>query len=84
MLHVLQPADNLHVLPAGENRVARLIERLQTAAAKPVDRGPASGAGQPRQERDDPCNVEPLFPLLLGIAEHHVFDFRGIDPGPLD
>ena len=49
VLHVLQAADDLHVFEAGGDRVRRLVERLQAAAAEAIDRRPAASrpAGRP-------------------------------------
>ena len=84
MLHVLKPADDLHVLGAGCHRVGRLVDRLQAAAAEAVDRRAADAAWQAGQQRHDSADVEPLLLLLLRVAEHDVFDRRRIDAGSLD
>ena len=47
VVHVLQAADDLHVLGAGHDRMRRLVDRLQAAAAQPVDRRPAGLDGSP-------------------------------------
>ena len=41
VVHVLQAADDLHVFRPGEDRMRRLSQRLQTAAAQAIDGCPA-------------------------------------------
>ena len=80
VLHVLQSADDLHVLAAGHDRMSGLVDRLQARTAKPVDRGGGRGAGQAGHQRHGPGDVEALLALLLRIAEDHVFDLAGSMP----
>ena len=83
MLHVLQPAHDLHVFVAGHDRVRGLIERLQTAAAQSIDgRAPGRGADAGHQ-RDVPGDVQALLLGLLRVAQHDVFDGVGRDAGAL-
>ncbi len=84
VVHVLQPADDLHVLGAGRDGVGRLVDRLQAAAAQAVDGGAPDARGQSGEQADDAADVEPLFALLLAAAEHHVLDGRGIDARAVD
>ena len=46
VLHVLQPADDLHVFEAGHDGVRGLVDGLQARAAEAVDRGAAGVRGQ--------------------------------------
>ena len=48
VVHVLQPADDLHVFEAGHDRVRRLVDGLQARAAQPVDRRAAGRASAAR------------------------------------
>ena len=63
VVHVLQAADDLHVLGIGQDRVRRLGERLQAAAAQPIDRRPAGLDRQPGHQADRAGDVEPLLAL---------------------
>ena len=84
VVHVLQPADDLHVLKAGHDRVRRLVERLQARAAEAIDRRAAGFHRQAGHQRDRAGGVEALLALLLRVAQHDVFDFAGVDAGSLD
>ena len=56
VLHVLQAADDLHVLAAGHDGVRRLVERLQAGAAQAIDRRAAGlrRPGRPSGRRRGP------------------------------
>ena len=84
VVHVLEAADDLHVFGTGEDRVRRLGERLQTAAAESIDGRPARLDGDARHQADRAGDVQPLLALLLRVAEHDVFDRGRVDAGPLD
>jgi hypothetical protein len=79
VVHVLQTTDDLHILGAGRDRVGRLVESLQAAAAQAVDRGASGRCRQPGEQAHNPANVETLFPLLLRAAEDDIFDDRWVD-----
>jgi hypothetical protein len=64
--------------------MGRLVERLQAAAAQPIDRGARDSRRQPRDEAHDAANIKSLLPLLLRAAEYDVLNDRGINAGPLD
>ena len=53
VLHVLQPADDLHVFEAGHDGVRSLVDGLQARAAQPVDRRAAGVRGQTGHQPDD-------------------------------
>ena len=59
---------------------AREIERLQTGAAGLVDRHRDRRVRHPGVERDLPGRVRPRAELA-GLAEQHLVDVRGRDPG---
>jgi hypothetical protein len=84
VVHVLQSADDLHVLGAGQHGVSRLVDRLQAAAAQAIDGRPADAGGQPGDQADDARDVETLLALLLRIAKDHVLNRRGINACALD
>ena len=52
VVHVLQAADDLHVLGTGQDGVRRLGERLQAAAAEAIDRRAARLDRQPGHQAD--------------------------------
>jgi hypothetical protein len=64
--------------------VGGLVDRLQAAAAKTVDRRAADAAGQAGEQRDNAADVKTLLALLLGIAKHDVFNDRGVDARALN
>jgi len=84
VLHVLQAADDLHVLGAGQDRMRSLIERLQARAAQAVDRRTAGLGRQAGHQRHAAGDIESLLALLLGVAQHDVFDLMRIDAAALD
>ena len=84
VVHVLQAADDLHVLGIGQDRVRRLGERLQAAAAQAIDGRAARLDRQPGHQADRAGDVEPLLALLLRVAEDDVFDRGRIDAAALD
>ena len=45
---------------------------------------PAAELGRPAIRATRPGDVEALFALLLGVAQHDVFDFGRIDAAALD
>src|ERR1700712_62502 len=83
-MHVLEAADDLNVFGIGDDRVRRLGDRLQTASAESVSRGPASFDGETGHQPNRTSHVEPLFALLLHVAEHDVFDNGNIDAATLN
>ena len=62
----------------------RLVQRLQAAAAETIDRRAAGLDGEAGHQADHASDIKSLFALLLRVAEHDVFDGRGIDAGALD
>ncbi len=84
VVHVLQPAHNLHIFGISQDRVRRLRQRLQTAAAESVHRRPAGFDRQSRHQSHGPGHVEALLALLLRVAEHNVLNNGGIDSRALD
>ena len=84
VLHMFQAADDLHVFKAGDDRVGRLVDGLQAAAAKTIDGGPAGGDRQAGQEGDGAGGVQPLLARLLRVAQYHVLDLGRVDASPLD
>ena len=59
VLHVFQPADDLHVFAAGHDGVRRLIERLQAAAAQSIDRWLRPPRSAARHQADRAGHVQP-------------------------
>ena len=84
VLHVFQAADDLHVLEAGHDGVRGLVDGLQARAAQAIDRRAAGVRRQAGHQPHDAGGVHALLALLLGIAQHDVFDFGRVDAGALD
>ena len=61
----------------------RRVDRLEPAAAQPVDRQAADLDRQPGEQERHPGDVPVVLTGLVGAAEDHVLDQRGIDPGPV-
>ncbi len=80
---MFQAADHLHVFTAGDDRMGRLIQGLQTGTAQAVDRRAAGVHRQARHHGHGAGDVQPLLALLLRIAEDYVFDFFRVDAAAL-
>ena len=84
VLHVLQPADDLHVFEAGHDGVRGLVDGLQARSAEAVDVAPPVALGRPAIKATRPGDIETLLALLLGVAQHDVFDLGRVDAAALD
>src|SRR5690606_1793494 len=69
VVHVLQTANDLHVLRASDNGVRRLAERLETAPTETVDGSGSRLDGDTGHQGDCPCDIQSLLALLLCIAQ---------------
>ncbi len=80
---MLDAAGDLHVLAVGGDVHGRVVDRLQTRPAQPVDRLAADLRRQAGDEGRHAGDVEALFVLLLDAAPVDVFNQRRPDAGPL-
>src|SRR5665213_454915 len=60
------------------------VERLEPAAAEPVQRGPGDARRQAREQRRHPPDVAAVLTGLIGGSPEHIVDECRIDAGPRD
>ena len=81
--HRLGPARQHHVGGAGLDHHRRGDDRLQPAAAAPVDLQPGHADRQAGVQRRPPPDAGRLA-VDVGLGERHVVDDFRVDPGPLE
>ena len=79
VVHVLDPADHLHVLRTGNDCMASLRECLQTRATQPVGRGARHRQRQAGEEGGGAGHIPPQLTPLLGHAENDILHRLRID-----
>ena len=84
VVHVLDPRHHLDILGPGDDRAARLEDRLEPRSTQPVDRHAGRGEWQPGHQRHRPGDIAAELAALLGHPEEEILDRRGIDSAPLD
>ena len=82
--HRLDAAADEHVAVADCDGVGRRVDRLQPAAAQPVDGQPADLDRQAGQEDGHPRDIAVVLAGLIGAAEDDVLDARGVDARAID
>ncbi len=82
--HRLDAAADEHVAVADLDGVGRRVDRLEPAAAQPVDRQAADLDREAGQQDRHAGDVPVILAGLVGAAEDHVLDEGRVDAGAVD